>query len=233
MFYIYRITNLIDGKTYIGKHEYKKLNDRYMGSGVHLRRAQKKYGMENFKKDILLFNISKLEQANLLEETFIAAEREKVGIENCYNESDGGDGGALFKGHHHSDIEKQKISKSLNKYYETHCGPNKGKHFGHPSEEVIKKRVEHNKGKHSKPLSEEHKRKLSEAGKGKPKTAEHKRHIAEALKNKTRPDDVKRKVSESLKASELTKDRHWFTNGKVNKLSKICPEGFYPGRTHK
>ena len=59
MYYIYRITNKVNGKTYIGQHKYKELNDSYMGSGVHLRRAQKKYGMENFEKKILVFNISK------------------------------------------------------------------------------------------------------------------------------------------------------------------------------
>lgn len=35
MYYIYRITNNINGKTYIGQHKYKKLNDYYMGSGKH------------------------------------------------------------------------------------------------------------------------------------------------------------------------------------------------------
>lgn len=49
MYYIYRIINLINGKTYIGQHKYKELNDYYMGSGKHLIRAQKKYGIKNFK----------------------------------------------------------------------------------------------------------------------------------------------------------------------------------------
>lgn len=33
MYYIYRITNKVNGKTYIGQHKYKDLNDGYMGSG--------------------------------------------------------------------------------------------------------------------------------------------------------------------------------------------------------
>lgn len=45
MFYaIYKITNQIDGKFYIGSHKTKDLNDVYMGSGKYLIHAQKKYG---------------------------------------------------------------------------------------------------------------------------------------------------------------------------------------------
>ena len=112
MYYIYRITNKINGKTYIGQHKYKKLNDKYMGSGVLLRKAQVKYGIENFKKDILVFNISRKEHVDLLEKTFIAAEREKVGIKNCYNIANGGEGGA---GCHRSEETKKKIKDATNK----------------------------------------------------------------------------------------------------------------------
>jgi hypothetical protein len=85
-----------------------------MGRGKDLMLAQKKYGMKNFKKDILVYNISTQEQTNLLEKTFIAAEREKVGRENCYNKADGGLGGSYgMKDHHHSEETKQKLKTSV------------------------------------------------------------------------------------------------------------------------
>jgi hypothetical protein len=48
---IYKTTNLINGKSYIGKDKHN--NPNYLGSGKRLRSAIKKYGKENFKKEIL------------------------------------------------------------------------------------------------------------------------------------------------------------------------------------
>src|SRR3990167_2537894 len=49
---IYKTTNLVNGKHYIGSHKGTH-NDSYLGSGVALKAAIKKYGVENFKREVL------------------------------------------------------------------------------------------------------------------------------------------------------------------------------------
>ena len=51
MGYIYKTTNLINGKIYVGKSLY--LPDGYLGSGLRLSGAIKKYGKNNFRREIL------------------------------------------------------------------------------------------------------------------------------------------------------------------------------------
>jgi hypothetical protein len=53
--YIYKTTNLKNGKFYVGMHSTNKLNDGYLGSGYKLRRSINKHCRENFKLEILEF----------------------------------------------------------------------------------------------------------------------------------------------------------------------------------
>jgi hypothetical protein len=49
---IYKTTNLINGKMYVGQDSHN--NPLYLGSGKVLGLAIEKYGIENFKKEIRL-----------------------------------------------------------------------------------------------------------------------------------------------------------------------------------
>lgn len=89
-FIIYQITNLINGRTYIGKHETSDLNDGYMGSGVAICRAIKMYGKENFSKEILYF-LETREEMNSLEKEIVC--EDFVKMDHTYNLALGGDGG--------------------------------------------------------------------------------------------------------------------------------------------
>ena len=50
---IYKITNQINGKYYIGRHATKDVNDSYMGSGIGIKNAINKHGVKNFTKEII------------------------------------------------------------------------------------------------------------------------------------------------------------------------------------
>lgn len=59
--FIYITTNWIDGKKYIGQKKFDNYWKGYLGSGKHLREATKKYGRENFTRDIVAIAYSKEE----------------------------------------------------------------------------------------------------------------------------------------------------------------------------
>lgn len=92
-YFIYKTTNLINNKIYIGKHKTDNIEDNYFGSGKLLKRAIQKYGLENFKFEILLFlqNQSELDLA----ERYIV-DKEFCDRSDTYNLSIGGPNPILF-----------------------------------------------------------------------------------------------------------------------------------------
>lgn len=180
---IYQITNTLNGKIYIGKHQTETINDGYYGSGVALKNAIKKHGKENFTKKILFVFDS--------EEEMSRKERELVTEEfvrrvDTYNLGVGGEGGPHFKGKKHgsymkeinsSEEQRKKISEGLKRAFnDGHTVWNKGK-----------------------TQTEEHNRKTSAARKGKKHSPETIEKIKAARKKQVFSEETKRKMSESAK----------------------------------
>jgi len=180
---VYETTNLISGKFYIGVHKVKGAgNGRYLGSGLALKGAIKKYGRDNFKRE-MLFRFDSSEEAYLKEAEIV--NEEMISNINCYNMRQGGCGGSICGennpnyGKTHSEETKKKIGKA-----------HKGKVI---SEEAKKRMSQSIKGKTH---SEETKKKISASKKGK-KLSE------EALKKMSKVCIIKEEKFESVKkASE-------------------------------
>ena len=87
--YFYKITNLLNEHFYYGIHSTDNLDDGYMGSGKRLHYAYKKYGMQNFKKEILKF-FDTCSDAYEYEAEMVT--EELVKNPDCYNVQLGGKG---------------------------------------------------------------------------------------------------------------------------------------------
>jgi hypothetical protein len=115
---IYKITNLINNKIYIGKDTTSDPN--YFGSGLLITRSFNKYGKENFIKEVIdeADDYDELSQKEIYWiEKYNSTDR-NIG----YNISKGGDGGNVFKNHPDIELIKEKISKNNPKTGKTYEG---------------------------------------------------------------------------------------------------------------
>lgn len=104
--YIYKFTNLVNGKIYIGKHKYSKpkLDKHYLTGGVLIRRAISKYGLENFLHELVCI-CGSLEELNNMEIYYI--QFFDCMNPNGYNMTLGGDG---ISEPTHEIIEKNRLA---------------------------------------------------------------------------------------------------------------------------
>lgn len=146
---VYLITNTVNNKIYIGKHETFDPDDDYMGSGFALKRAQKRYGIDKFTKTILADFDEPWSMENM---EAVIVDEEFVKREDTYNITLGGTGGFYHINSERSKWTEQqwnefgkKISEKVSPYTQsperkaissriikeynrTHENPMKGKH---------------------------------------------------------------------------------------------------------
>jgi len=168
--FIYKTTNLLSGRYYIGMHSTDDLDDGYLGSGTYLRRAINKYGKENFKREILEFCDSRIELKSREEEVVNLRE---IAKKECMNLRVGGTGSNTINygiiptmktrkkmskshmGHTTSDETKRKISETL-----------QGQNFTDERKQNISKGRKGIPSQTGRKFSEESKKKMSKAQKG-------------------------------------------------------------------
>lgn len=92
MIFVYKTINLINGKIYVGVHE-GALDDNYLGSGKAIKAAIKKYGVNNFSREIIKEFVN-IEEAFEFESEIVNTDF--VNDDNTYNLTLGGKGGWYY-----------------------------------------------------------------------------------------------------------------------------------------
>lgn len=163
--YIYKITNNLNGKSYIGlKTKTVEESEDYYGSGKLINQAINKYGKENFTKEILERNISSYDILNDQEIYWI----KRVNTFNKgYNLTKGGQGNL---GRATSEETRAKLSEAANKQHKT------------PVSNETRERIRQKAIGRMNPHSKETKAKLAKAATGRIYSQEERDKIREALK---------------------------------------------------
>jgi len=208
-YFLYKTVNLINNKFYIGIHSSNCLDDKYLGSGIILNKAIKKYGEENFKREIIYF-AKDWDELRELESNFITEEFLKVNYIRCYNVSTGGIGGDTFTFNPNKDeirIKKSIASKAT-----------KGRRA--PVSIETRKKISE-KAKLRLPKSIETRKKLSISMSGKIKSENHKRKIGDSNRGNKRIDLVE--YNKKYKSEQL-KGTVWIYNIESDKLKYVKKE---------
>jgi len=234
---IYKITNLMDNKCYIGQtteNNYEKYIDNHFkyafnnkdNGDRYFYNSIRKYGKKNFKWEILGFcdSLEELNEAEIEAIWFFrsfGSDGEIMDSVYGYNLTKGGGGSSGLK---HTEETKKQMSIS-----------NTGKKR---TEETKKKISESKKGTPSsrkgKKLSEDTKKKIGIANTGKKHTEETKKKMSESrtgennnFYGKEHTDESKKKMSDALRGREFTEE----TKKKMSVAQSGENNNFY-GKTH-
>ena len=181
--FIYKTTNLINKKIYLGQHIGNK--PHYLGSGYALHKAIKKYGRKNFVLEIITW-LDNQEQMNEFEKFIIEKYREILGRDALYNIADGGDGGPKHMlGKKHPEERKRKLSEKM-----------KGWRLGIHTAESHKKHGESLKKLWQDP---EYRKHMSDVHKGKKPNRVYKKGLIPWNKGKPMSNETKALISKNLK----------------------------------
>lgn len=215
MHLIYKVTNKLNGKIYIGQKSYvgePSMAD-YYGGGTEIKRAVKKYGKENFTREILYSRIRDQATADSME-IWAIEKYNSTSPDVGYNISKGG---KVFE---ITSEMRNKISTSLKKYFAENGCSNKGR-------------------KHT----DKQNRIISEAQKKRFSNMEERVKTSIATKEAMSNEDVRKRLSSSLKEyykrtgrkPNTTTGKKWYNNGEKSGffIEGQQPEGWVKGRIYK
>lgn len=204
--YIYKTINQINGKYYIGMHSTDILEDNYIGSGMRLWHAIKKYGRENFIKEILEFLP---DRKTLSEREEQIVNYDLISDPLCMNLQLGGYHSTGTLGKKYSEESRKKMSEwkrtaeIKQKISESHMGLRPCSETRLKMSKSAKKRI--TDGMKGKIHTEETKRKISESKKGKIMSDEFKRKNSESHKGKIHTEETRQKISAKKRLRKETK----------------------------
>ena len=165
--FVYCTTNLVNNRKYIGQHKYcGKIDKYYLGSGVSLKQAIKKYGRENFKREILC-QCRSLDELNDKEKYYIQFFNAVENVE-FYNMSEGGNAGSgNFWWKTSSPEEIARANKIRSEKMKGENNPFYGKKHSAETRELLSFKASQRMGNknpfYGKHLTEEHKKRMNEA----------------------------------------------------------------------
>lgn len=185
---VYKTTNHINEKIYIGVHSTDDLDDDYKGSGYALKNAFRKHGRENFTREVLSHWP---DRAGALAEEARLVTRDFALREDNYNMQGGGGHGM------HSDRTKEQMSESSKLTPKILC-PHCDKMFD-PGNYAQSHGDKCRKKTGVSAQSAETRAKKGAYHAGVPKSAEQRAKIGAGNKGKTQTADARRKISETRK----------------------------------